>query len=56
MRIRLGYACISETLNITTSTNYTYTNYVKEKDYNKLDNIIKSNLNVLLEILNYNLK
>lgn len=56
MRIRLGYACISETINITTSTNYTYINYINEKDNNKLNKIIKSNLNGLLEILNYNLK
>jgi len=56
MKIRLGYACVTETLNITTSTNYTYTNYIKEKDLDKLNNIIKSNLEGLKEILNYNLK
>lgn len=56
MRIRLGYACISETINETTSTNYTYTSFLKENSYNKLDNIIVSNLNSLYNILNYNKK
>lgn len=56
MRIRLGYACVTETLNLKTSTNYTYTNYIKEKNLEKLDNIIKKNLKGLKEILNYNIK
>lgn len=56
MKIRLGYACISETINITTSTPYTYTAFEKEKNYQKLDTIIKSNLNALEEILKYNQK
>ena len=41
MKIRLGYACISETLNITTSSPYTYTKFKKEQDYLKLDSISK---------------
>lgn len=56
MKIRLGYACVTETLNLKTSTNYTYTNYIKEKNLEKLDNIIKKNLKGLKEILNYNIK
>ncbi len=57
MKISLGYACRSETLeNITTSTNYTYTSYAKEKDDKKLDRIIISNLLALKEILIYNIK
>jgi len=57
MKIRLGYACISETLNnITTSTNYTYTNFKKQNDYIKLEKIIKSNLLDLYKILKYNEK
>lgn len=57
MKITLGYACRSETLTkITTSSNYTYTNYIKEKDNQKLSNIIISNLLALEEILNYNIK
>ncbi len=56
MKIRLGYACISETLNITTSSPYTYTKFKKEQDYLKLDKIIKSNLLNLYEILKFNQK
>ena len=56
MKIRLGYACVSETLNITSSTPYSYTSFQKEKDFDKLDKIIKSNLSYLYEILKYNNK
>lgn len=56
MKIRLGYACISDTINITTSTPYTYTKFKSEQDYIKLDRIIKSNLLNLYEILKYNEK
>lgn len=56
MVIRLGYACISETLNgVTTSSSYTYTNYLKNQDKNKLDEIIKSNLINLEKIIDYNI-
>lgn len=53
MKIRLGYACISETIKAT-CTNYTYTNFIKEEDYNKLSNIIISNLLDLDKLLTYN--
>ncbi len=57
MNITLGYACQSETLTkITTSSNYSYTNYEKEKDMQKLNNIIISNLLSLEKILTYNIK
>lgn len=56
MKIRLGYACVSETLNITSSTPYSYTSFKKENDYDKLDKIIKSNLHDLYEILKYHYK
>lgn len=56
MIIRLGYACISETLNgVTSSSSYTYTNYMKEQDKNKLDRVIKSNLVDLEKIIDYNI-
>lgn len=57
MKVRLGYACISKTLNnITTSTPFTYSEYLKNKDLNNIDQVIKSNLNDLIEILKYNIK
>lgn len=57
MKISLGYACRCETLeNITTSSNYTYTNYSKERNNEKLNSIITSNFLALKEILIYNVK
>ena len=57
MKIRLGYACICETLpGITSSSNYTYTSYLKENDPLKLDQIIISNFLDLEKILIYNIK
>lgn len=56
MKIQLGYACISETLNITSSKTYQYTQFEKEQDYQKLDRLIQSNFLSLLELLKYNRK
>lgn len=56
MKINLGYACVSKTLNVTSSTPFTYTEFLKTKDFNKLDRIIKSNLEDLEKILYYNIK
>ena len=59
MKIRLGYACISNALNITSSSTMTYSYYKsKNKDFinDKLDKIIISNFEALKEILNYNIK
>ncbi len=57
MKIRLGYACITKTLNnITTSSPFTYSEYLKKHNLNKLEKVINSNLNDLLEILIYNTK
>ena len=57
MLVRLGYVAISKTLdNITSSRTITLTNYMKNPDYNKISNIIKSNLESLIEILIYNQK
>ena len=41
--INLGYVSIATCLDVTTSTTLTYTEFCKNKDYNKLDSIIKSN-------------
>ena len=57
MLIRLGYACISKTLeNVTTSSSFTYTEYKNNKDYQKLNKIIISNLIDLEKIIDYNIK
>jgi len=57
MIVRLGYACSSVTLDkVTSSSTYTYTNFLKEKDYSKLDRVIISNLEDLEKILDYNIK
>lgn len=55
MKVRLGYACISETLKTNYKT-YTYSNYLKEQNKNKLEEIITSNLFHLQELLIYNNK
>lgn len=57
MNIRLGYACISKTLDITSSHTITYTNYEKTRNKEeKLIEITNRNLNNLEEILKYNIK
>lgn len=56
MKIRLGYVGLSRTIDITSSKTITYTNYLKSKDFNKIKEIIITNLNNLKEILIYNVK
>lgn len=56
MIIHLGYVSISETLNITSSKTITYTEFKKNNDFNKIDNIIKENLTNLEKIIDYNIK
>ena len=56
MKIRLGYACISETIEGTSSSTYSYTKYKEEKDNKKLESIIFSNLFHLQQLLLYNNK
>lgn len=56
MRIRLGYVSITNSLDITASSTYTYSEYLKNKDLDKLDKVIISNLTSLEEILKYNIK
>ena len=56
MLIRLGYVAISKTLDgITSSSTITVTNFNKNKDYDKLDKVIISNLEALIIILKYNI-
>ncbi len=56
MKINLGYVAISKTLDSTSSSTITYTNFLKTKDYNKIHETIISNLNALENILIYNYK
>lgn len=57
MRVRLGYVSISKTLeNSISYHNITYTEFNKNKDYEKLDRIILSNFETLENIIEYNKK
>lgn len=56
MTIRLGYVSISKTLDLTCSKTITYTNFKKENNLNKIDEIIIENLNNLEKIIDYNIK
>ena len=56
MLVRLGYVAISTAINITSSSPYTYSEYLSKGNIDKLDNVIKSNLLSLEEILKYNVK
>lgn len=59
MIIRLGYVGISKTLDITSSRTISYTNYLKidkEKQQEKLNELVISNLESLAQIIDYNIK
>lgn len=57
MKIVLGYVSLSKTLDVTTSSTITYTNFEKENyPVEKLINISKKNLEALKEISIYNIK
>ena len=56
MIIHLGYVSISLTLNITSSKTITYTEFNKNNNYDKLNNIIIENLTNLEKIIDYNIK
>lgn len=58
MKIRLGYVSLSKTLDgITPSSTITYTNFEKQSfPVEKLNIIIKNNLDSLKKIINYNIK
>ena len=62
MKIRLGYACISNALDETSSSLLTYSHFKKLEDikkgvgYNKLNEVIISNFNSLENILQYNIR
>ena len=54
MIIRLGYVSINTTLNLSTSKSITYTKFIEKNNYKLIDNVIKTNLESLLQILKYN--
>ena len=56
MKIRLGYACITNCIDSTSSSPYTYSEYLKYGDMEKLDRVIVSNLKSLEDIIYYNIK
>ncbi len=58
MKIRLGYACVPVSIDITSSHTMTYTNYKKlgDKANEKLDKTIRKNFECLEEILKYNIR
>lgn len=56
MKIRLGYVAITNALNVTTSRLMTYTEFSKNKDISRIDEIIRSNLQSLNQIIDYNVK
>lgn len=60
MIIRLGYACLSKTIDVTSSKTISYTNYLKLNDKNKqkdkLNELITSNLDSLDKLIDYNIK
>ena len=56
MKIRFGYVAISQALDLTSSSNVTYAEFKKTNNYDKIDNVIKSNLEALIGILKYNIK
>lgn len=56
MKIRLGYACICNAIDETSSSPYTYSEYIEKRNLDKLDKVIISNLRGLNKIIEYNIK
>ncbi len=59
MKVRLGYVALPLTIDITSSKTITYTHFKEKKDiegYHHIDNLIKTNLDSLMEILKYNVR
>ena len=56
LKIRLGYACITNAINDTCSTPYTYSDFLNNYDYDKLNDVIISNLSGLEKAIIYNIK
>lgn len=56
MIVRLGYVAISNAVEDTTSSPYTYKEYLNNHNMDKLDSVILSNLKALDNIIDYNIK
>ena len=56
MKVRLGYVAISNCIGITSSSPFTYSEYLKVGNVDKLDNVIISNLEALENIIDYNIR
>lgn len=56
MIVRLGYASVNNTLNLSTSKVITYSKFTQTNNYKILDTTIKNNLDSLIQILKYNAK
>lgn len=54
--VRLGYACISNAIKESSSSPYTYSEYKEKGNLSKLDMVIRSNLEALKRIINYNIR
>ena len=57
MRVRFGYVSLQITIEITSSSTITYTSFQKREDGLKvIDQLIRKNLQSLMEILKYNVR
>ena len=56
LKVRLGYACISNAVKGKCSSPYTYSEYLKTGDLDKLHRVIISNLDGLENVIKYNIK
>ena len=50
MLVRLGYVAISTAIDVTSSSPYTYSEYLNKCNIDKLDDVIKSNLLVIVAL------
>lgn len=56
MKVRLGYVAISNCIGVTSSSPFTYSEYLKVGNVDKLDDVIISNLEALENIIDYNIR
>lgn len=56
MKVRLGYVAISNCIGVTSSSPFTYSEYLRDGNVDKLDDVIISNLEALENIIDYNIR